>query len=88
MKSVSIEQFKRTLEANHSWPGIYTFKFIGPRDQKENILNLFEENDKISIRRSKNGRYIGITAKCKVFSSQEVISVYESAAQIKGLIAL
>lgn len=82
------QHFKQRLEENHSWPCTYMFKFIVPSPQAYTLLNIFEEKDSITTRKSKNGRYTSITAKCKVYSSEEVIAVYEAAAQIKGVLSL
>jgi putative lipoic acid-binding regulatory protein len=84
----SIQSFRQALENNYTWPSTYTFKFIVPCQNIDLVLKLFEEKDDIKTRESRNGRYISVTAKSKVFSSEEVIEVYKSAAQINGVISL
>jgi hypothetical protein len=41
-----------------------------------------------TTRYSKNARYVSFTAEWEVASSEEVISLYRQAAEIKGVIAL
>ncbi len=82
------QDFKQLLDKNHDWPCQYTFKFIVPETQKHLVFNLFEAQDDISTRSSRNGRYVSVTAKCRMHSSEEVIAVYEAAYNIEGIIAL
>jgi hypothetical protein len=82
------QQFKARLDRNHRWPCTYMFKFIVPEHNSESLLNIFEKRDVVTTKKSRNGRYISVTAKCKVNSSEEVIAVYEAASQIKGILSL
>lgn len=82
------QQFKTRINRNHSWPCNYFFKFIVPANNSQSLLNIFEERDSITTKKSRNGRYISVTAKCRVNSSDEVIAVYEAASQIKGILSL
>ncbi len=84
----SIARFKQTLNEYHSWPCTYTFKFIVPAGQCDQVLDLFEHGDHVSTRSSRNGKYISITAKCLVHSSEEVVTVYEAASHIQGVLSL
>ncbi len=82
------QHFKTKLDRYHSWPCNYVFKFIVPEKNSESLLNLFEKRDSITTKKSRNGRYISVTAKCRVNSSEEIIAVYEAASQIKGILSL
>jgi putative lipoic acid-binding regulatory protein len=42
----------------------------------------------ISVRDSKNGKYLGLSFKLQVFSSDEIMAFYEKASKVKGVIAL
>lgn len=64
------------------------FKFIVPTDRTKDVLDLFDKKDDISTRESKNGKYICVTAKRRVKSSEEVLEVYEQASLIKGVMPL
>jgi len=86
--SQSTQDFRQALEDNHTWPCQYMFKFIVPLAQKQLVLDLFESQEAITTRESRNGRYVSITVKCRVHSSEEVIAVYEAASHIEGIISL
>ncbi len=80
--------FKQKLDQNHTWPDNYMFKFIVPTARTKDVLDLFDKKDTISTRESKNGKYICVTAKRTVKSSDEVLDVYEKASLIKGVFPL
>ncbi len=86
--STSREDFKQALDQNHTWPCQYMFKFIVPVGQEQLVFDLFESQDAIRTRTSRNGRYISVTAKCRMHSSEEVIAVYDAASHIEGIIPL
>ncbi len=86
--STTHEQFKQTLDQTHAWPCQYMFKFIVPVEHKKEVLNLFQEQDAINTRLSRNGMYVSVTAKCRMHSSEEVIAVYEAASGIRGIVSL
>jgi hypothetical protein len=88
LSGTSTQQFKQRLDEHHQWPCTYMFKFIVPQNQTQKILDLFESRDDLRTRPSRHGRYMSITAKCTVASSEEVVAVYQAAAQIKGVISL
>jgi len=83
-----LHHFKARLDEHHSWPCTYMFKFIVPAQEYPKLLDLFESKDSIQTRQSKNGRYISVTAKCRVHSSDEVVAVYDAAARIRGIVSL
>ena len=85
---ISTQEFKARLDQHHSWPCTYMFKFIVPTSQTQHILDLFESRDQLQTRPSRNGRYMSVTARCTVASSDEVIAVYQAAAQVQGVISL
>jgi len=80
--------FKQKLDQNHSWPDNYMFKFIVPAQKTADVIELFQKQDHISTRESKNGKYICVTAKRLVASSEEVMEVYEKASLIEGIYPL
>ncbi len=84
----NVQNFKEKLNEIHSWPCTYMFKFIVPEHRSGEIMNLFESRDEIYTRHSRNGKYVCVTAKCRVHSSEEVVAVYEAAAQVKGVLSL
>ncbi len=86
--STSTQQFKQRLDEYHQWPCTYMFKFIVPKKQTQKVLDLFESRDDLRTRPSRYGRYMSVTAKCTVASSDEIVAVYQAAAQIEGVISL
>ena len=85
--SGSREEFKAILDQEHQWPGWYLFKFIVPRGKGDEVVALFP-NAKTSIKASSKGNYRSVTSKMMMLSSQEVLDIYERAAEIEGVIAL
>lgn len=85
--SWDIESFRQKVEDQHTFPGYYTFKFIVPREKRDNVLAFLPEGE-ISFRESANGKYVSVTAKIKLQTSQQVLDVYIVANNIDGLIAL
>ncbi|MCF8106568.1 MAG: DUF493 domain-containing protein [Desulfohalobiaceae bacterium] len=83
-----VQRFKDIIEEHHHWPCQYLFKFIVPVQKKEQVLGLFESKDEISQKKSRNGRYVSISARCLINCSEEVLLVYQAAARIKGVISL
>ena len=73
-----------------SWPSVYMFKFIVPNDNRLLALveALFGPEAQVTIRTSSNNKYISVTGRELMLSADEVISRYEKAQDIEGLIAL
>mgnify|MGYP001365615840 CR=1 FL=1 len=86
------ERFKKLYEQleQEDWPRMYFFKFIAPSDSRTIALvtNIFEDENNITLRPSKKGNYTSISVKEVMMSAEAVISVYEKAAKIKGVISL
>ncbi|MFW7381848.1 MAG: DUF493 family protein [Oligoflexus sp.] len=87
MNSFDKQSFQDKLDATHSWPGHYTFKFIIPTDDREKLSALLPMGS-ISERLSKNGKYTSVSLRCVMSSSSAVMSVYEDVSQLEGVIAL
>ena len=81
------ENLKNTLDAQKALPGIYLFKFIAPEDKHAEVASLFNQGEVIS-RTSKTGKYVSLTAKVFMVSSQDVINILSTAATIPGVISL
>jgi hypothetical protein len=88
------EKYKRLeeqLEQHQSWPGVYMFKFIIPADNRKlsQVENLFNsEESEVTIRQSKKGNFISITAKELMLSPAKIIERYRMAEGIEGLMSL
>ncbi|MEL7145257.1 MAG: DUF493 domain-containing protein [Bacteroidota bacterium] len=85
--SWSVEGFREKLENEYTFPVVYVFKFIVPLDKKAELEEILPDGEK-SYRQSKTNKYVSLTLSKSVDSSEEVIEVYSSAYNIKGIIAL
>lgn len=87
----AFEELRKKLEESiTSFPYIYMFKFIIKSDNKTMALVevIFDSDADIIQKQSSNGNYISITVKQVVLSVDEIISIYEKAAAIEGVISL
>lgn len=85
------DELRKKLENSiESFPYVYMFKFIIKADNKTMALVevLFEEDAEIIQKQSSKGNYISITVKQVVISIDEIISIYEKASAIKGVMTL
>jgi hypothetical protein len=87
MTSEWAESLREKLDQHYTWPALYTFKFIVPKDKVEEVKSLFPMHESTE-KNSKNGNYISVTLKMMMPGSEAVIDVYQRAAGIGGLIAL
>lgn len=85
--SWDVTSFKEKLEAEHSFPGPYIFKFIVPVDQKDEVIRVLPKGE-LSLKHSSTNKYISFTLKAQVSTSEEIVDVYQSAYKIKGIVAL
>jgi len=83
----SNEEFKARLEGTHTFPADYLFKFIVNKEKLSEIERLFKDQ-KLTLKPSKNGNYISVSIRLMMESSDQVMSVYQSAAKIEGIISL
>ncbi len=81
------ERFKKLLDDHHTWPGLYTFKFIVPSSQLEELQKLFSKEKRI-LKPSANGTYTSLTATGIYESSDKVDFIYQSACKIEKIIML
>ena len=81
---------REKFAADQNWPQVYLFKFIVPNDNKTVALTqaLFGQQAQVSMTKSRTGKYVSISAKEMMLSSDEVIKIYKKSSKIKGLIAL
>ncbi|MGB0744684.1 MAG: DUF493 family protein [Opitutales bacterium] len=83
----TLDSFRSALDANHDWPCLYTFKFIVPKDQAEEVLRLFAD-DPVKAKESSSGRFIAFTMEIHVHSCDEVIAIYQRVAKVPGVISM
>lgn len=82
-----MKSFRERLDRHYAWPSLYIFKFIVPAGQEEAVKKLFPKHV-ASEKHSKKGKYTSVTVQMMMPSSEAVVSVYEQASVIEGLIAL
>ena len=87
MSKFSEADFKEKLESTHKFPTLYMFKFIVPEGKKDEVEALFPGNE-VVIKPSSKGKYVSITARTMMPSSDAVMALYGKAHQIEGIIAL
>jgi putative lipoic acid-binding regulatory protein len=91
MAAGTFDELRKKLEESiTSFPYIYMFKFIIKADNKTMALVevIFDDDADIIQKQSTKGNYISITVKQVVMSIDEIISIYEKAAEIEGVMSL
>ncbi len=91
MAANTFDELRKKLEESIvSFPYIYMFKFIIKADNKTMALIevIFDNDAEIIQKQSTKGNYISITVKQVVLSVDEIIEVYEKAAEIEGVMSL
>ena len=83
----SITAFKEKLDNEHHWPTTYMFKFVVPANKAVEVKTTFAK-ETFETKESKGGNYISFTLKKMIYSSDEVVEIYQEARKIQGLIAL
>ena len=83
-------RLKKVLDQVHEWPSVYMFKFIFEPEQErlDAVLALFPPEAEVLRKYSKAGKYLSLTAKEVMMNAEEVLSRYDRASEIKGVIVL
>jgi hypothetical protein len=80
-------KLKILLENTHSWPDEFVFKFIVPFTSVD-LLSAILSPAPVKKKSSRTGKYVSVTCKKLVSSSDEVLAIYEEVSKIKGIISL
>lgn len=90
------ESLLESIEANHEFPGEYTFKAIG--GNPEHFVRLVLEAVSVeldvdghpphSVKQTPNGRHISVTLTPIVDSPQHVMLIYQRLQSLDGLVML
>ena len=83
----SLEKLKHLLEENHNWPDEFVFKFIVPFTSVD-LLSAILSPTPVQKKASRTGKYVSVTCRKMVASSEEVLAIYEEVSKIKGIISL
>ena len=72
------------------WPDVYLFKFIVPNESQliALVTSFFSDASDLSFHESKTGKYVSVSVKELMLDVDSIISIYNRAAAIKGVIAL
>jgi len=81
------DRFQDLLDDQNDWPTRYTFKFIAPAAQLDDLKSVFGDHT-VRVRESSKGNYKSVTAHLRMSSSDEVVAIYEEASHIEGVISL
>lgn len=85
-KNFNKAAFKEKLEAAGQYPMLYMFKFIVPMGGESDIAKLFPD-DEVVLKPSSGGKYVSTTIQKVMGSPDEIIAIYERAAEIEGVIS-
>ncbi len=91
MATNTFDELRKKLEESiTSFPYVYMFKFIIKADNKTMALVevIFDNDADIIQKQSAKGNFISITVKQVVMSVDEIITIYEKAAEIEGVMSL
>ena len=93
MKSVPAEEdawwrhFQELLDDQIDFPDEYLFKFIVPARSLNALKNIFGRHP-VTVRASSKGRYLSLTVKMEMHSSDEIVAVYQAAAKVEQVMML
>ncbi len=90
MEKDEFDGLREQLES-FTWPRVYMFKFIVPNaaESLDKVYALFNsEVAEVSHRESKSGKFISVTGKEMMLTSESVIERYKQARGIPGLLSL
>ncbi len=90
MEPNTFDELRKKLEESiNSFPYVYMFKFIVKADNRAMALIevIFDDDAEIIQKQSAKGNYISITVKQVVMSVDEIISIYQKAAAIDGVMS-
>ncbi|MEA9357765.1 hypothetical protein SHI21_16155 [Bacteriovorax sp. PP10] len=82
-----LSQLKLVLDETVKFPSEYLFKFIVPLEEIHQIIFIMQGME-IEQKASSSGKYISVSGKMVMNTSEEIILVYKRASVIKGIISL
>ena len=86
----NLEKFRELLSGQEEWPMLYYFKFIVQNNQEKlnRVKELFADPSAITYKTSRDIRFIGLSCKQWMPDPESIITIYEKASTVEGLIAL
>jgi len=81
------KDFKELLDNEYTWPADYLFKFIVTKDYKDELLSTLGGHKAIEKPSSK-GKYVSVSLRIMMHSSDEVMALYTKVSKVKTVISL
>jgi uncharacterized protein len=78
---------RQKINEQYTWPSLYMFKFIVPHAQVEEVKGIFPKHE-VQTKPSSKGTYVSVTATVMANSTEEIITIYQKAQTIEGVISL
>lgn len=82
-----MKDFREKVDEHHEWPCVYMFKFIVKADSQGLVEEKLPEG-MISTRKSRNGKYVSITAEVVCDSADRVVEIYKAVSSVPGVMSL
>lgn len=85
------KKLKTQLDETTTFPTDYLYKFIVSAEgsKVDEVQSIFDNTGAvITTKKSKTGKYISVSIVMKLASSDEVISYYQQAEKVEGIISL
>ncbi len=86
------KKLKEKLEESTTWPNLYLYKFIIPKDpdQSSKLLAIFDDMGAVvETKESKTGKFVSYSIKVRMDNPQHIIDKYKKVGKsIKGVISL
>ena len=88
--SDQFDKLRELLGNQIRWPMVYLFKFVIPNEEEKlaHLKSFLPNQGKIATRESKNGKYVSVSCKALMKSSESIIDVYKSVTVIDGIVSL
>lgn len=81
------KSFQELLNEQYSFPTDYSFKFVVKKEFVEEVERLIPSKN-MKRTASRTGKYISVTSKLRVESSEEVLLTYKKVQDVPGVISL
>ncbi|WP_152287752.1 DUF493 domain-containing protein [Flavicella marina] len=85
------DKLKKSLDETTTFPSTYLYKFIVPtsKNQLQEVKTIFDISGAvINTKASKTNKYVSVSIRVQVKSSEEVIAKYQEVSSIEGIISL
>jgi len=90
MNEDGFEKLQQRLDEVHEWPSVYLFKFIMKPEEAIllQVQAFFPEEAEILRKYSRTGKFVSLSVREVMMSSDEVLARYRKVAQVEGVMIL